>query len=359
MDRGSLRELLRHVAGATPDSRRGDGPGPGRPDSRHPGRLLPRHRGLRSLRPDGPDQFAMHVAGHLQRAELLLRIHRCLHQQGFRDPAARGGPAARRLCHGTSPGPRRPGAGSGSGGNSAAKPAAPGRLPARPPHHLPGFRPARVRQRQLRAGPRQGAADDRLGAVPSRRTAAATGGRETRGDRPRHIRRGNRDRAVRGGPGADPGKRQGLGGDRCRDAGPEPFYHARPGGRRATGRGGGGRRSDYRRHGSFPLGHGHFRQPRRRGGGQRRARRRAGGAGKGPEGRREKTRRESGGRGTGGRMRAGPDRSGTVGNPGRVGGGGQSVARSGPARQRTRPGGDPLLRPGARRDGMRRARHDR
>ena len=87
--------------------------------------------------------------------------------------------------------------------------------------------------------------------------------------RRRLLRRGHRDRAVRGGEGAGADERQGVRPHRHRHAGPGALHQLRADrrrpGRRRRRRG----RGDHRRHRPVLLGRRHVREPRRGGGGER------------------------------------------------------------------------------------------
>ncbi len=100
-----------------------------------------------------------------------------------RHPLPRRRPPARRLRDRAADGPRGPRAGHRQAGDPAAQLPATGRVPARPRDHLPGLRPALLRQRQLRAGARQGDRHDRLRALRPRGAAAAARRGSPRGDR--------------------------------------------------------------------------------------------------------------------------------------------------------------------------------
>ena len=268
MDRGPRGELRRHHPGARADPRRRDRPDARRPHPRRQGLLPARHRRLRSLRPHRAAQQPVHRGRPLPRARLRERVPGGVHQQDDRHPLPRRRPPARRVRDRAADGPRGPRAGDRRQRDPPPQLPEARRVPARPRDHLSGFRAALLRQRRLRAGARQDAADDRLRTLRRRGAAAAARRGAARRDRRRRLRRGHRHRAVRGGAGAGADERQGHRRHRHRHAGAGALHGARPDRRAAARRRGGGRRRGHRRQRSVPLGDRHLRQPRRGGGGQ-------------------------------------------------------------------------------------------
>ena len=205
-----------------------------------------------------------------------IDVHRRLHQQADRHALSRRRPPARRVRDRAAAGHRRARAWHRPRRDPPAQPHSARRVPLQQRDHLPGLRAARLRQRQLRAGARQGAGDDRLQGIPRARSS--------RGCAPqgRHVGIGIACYVEGTGIGPYEGARvqvqangkvsvatgigtQGQGhftvlrADRCRPA------------RRRCHR----RRRRHRRHRSVLLGRRHLREPRRRGRRQRRQRSRA------------------------------------------------------------------------------------
>ena len=159
VDRGPRGALLRHHARARSGARGRDRARRGRADPRREGRLPPRHRRLRPVRPDDPDQQPVHAARALRDTELRLELHRRLHPQADRHAVPRRRPPARRVRDRAAARLRSARARAGPRRDPAAKLHPAGGLPVRQRDHLPGLHAARLRQRQLRADARQGAGD--------------------------------------------------------------------------------------------------------------------------------------------------------------------------------------------------------
>ena len=145
---------------------------------------------------DGADQQPMHAARALCDPELRQHLHGDLHQQADRHALSRRRPPARRVRDGAAARHRRARAWHRPRRNPPAQFHPAGCFPLQQRDHLPGFCAALLRQRQLRAGARQGARDDRLPALPRRGAAAAARAGPPCRHRHRLLRRGHRHRPL-------------------------------------------------------------------------------------------------------------------------------------------------------------------
>ena len=166
-----------------------EGPDPGRA-----GHLHPRLRSVRPLRSHDPHQHPVHASRALPGAELRERVPRRLHEQASRHAGAGGGTAARRVRHGAAARPRGPRPRPRSGRDPPPQRDPLGRVSLQPRDHVPGLRPAPLRQRELRG--------DAGGGRPSRRPRDVPAGTRTGADGRARGRR--RRRQLRGGTGIGP-----------------------------------------------------------------------------------------------------------------------------------------------------------
>ena len=285
-----------------PHHRGGDGGRPGREDRRPPG---PHERepgrlplDVRAAHPDLPLRAA--PLGRVQDPRDLLRGDRVPHQHDAGRRVSGRGPSRGDVSARADVRPDREGHRRGRRGVPAEEPRAGLGVPVPDAGRVP------VRQRELRAGPRPGAPDDRLPEVPRRPGSRAETG-PLPGDRVRHVHRGLRAGALRGGgrarrPGRPLGERSGSRHPDREDHGLHGLALPRPGardllrpagGRRAAGalR---GRRDRPRRHRGRSLRHGHLRQPLGRRGRLRHLQRGREDQGEGQEDRRAPSRGERG-----------------------------------------------------------------